>query len=64
MRRISRGLCVIACAAPALAESREFSFRTSEGHEFRGVVDLTATPPTPESRLVLMLGGGLANDLD
>lgn len=64
MSRIFRGLCVVVCAAPALAEAREFSFRTSEGHEFRGVIDLPTTPPAPDRRLVLMLGGGLANDLD
>ncbi len=60
-------LAIIAWAitgAVAAAESREFSFKTSEGHEFRGVIDLPPGGVTPQTHAVLMLGGGVANDLD
>ncbi len=50
--------------AVAAAESRGFSFKTGEGHEFRGVIDLPPAGVTPETHAVLMLGGGVANDLD
>lgn len=50
--------------ATAIAESREFSFKTNEGHEFRGVIDLPPGGVTPQTHAVLMLGGGVANDLD
>lgn len=49
---------------PAPASTREFAFTSSEGYEFRGVVEFPPGGAKPDSYAVLMMGGGLANDLD
>lgn len=50
--------------ASAPATPREFAFTTTEGYEFRGVIEFPPGGATRDSHAVLLLGGGLANDLD
>lgn len=59
-------VAIVGAFAPfaAVAQPRTFSFQTGEGFEYRGVIDLPPRGFTKESYAVLLLGGGLANDLD